>query len=152
MRGSAQLPLVAGFSNNLLDFCFLAFGSPTGRTSQTSQIFSPPTSRTSRTSPRTKAEHSPLWGRWRGLPYSCFFAPFVKIRGLNSVKNILTFFSHKRHKILHERERATHPAFLRADTIRLSADFLIAPANRIRKPADRIRKPTERYGRILGKI
>ena len=24
-------------------------------------------SRTSRTSPRTKAEHSPSWGRWRGL-------------------------------------------------------------------------------------
>ena len=67
MRGSARLPLVAGFFNGLLDFCFPAFGSPTGRTSQTSQIFSPPTSRTSRTSPRTKAEHSPSWGRWRGL-------------------------------------------------------------------------------------
>ena len=50
--------------------------------------------------------------------------------------------SHESHKILHERERATHPAFLRADTIRLSADFLIASADRIRKPADTIRKLT----------
>ena len=50
--------------------------------------------------------------------------------------------SHESHKILHERERSTHPAFLRADTIRLSADSLIASADRIRKPADTIRKLT----------
>ena len=85
MRGSARLPLVAGFSNGLLDFCFPAFGSPTGRTSLTSQIFSPPTSRTSRTSPRTKAEHSPLWGRWRGL---------------KNINNFLTFSLSRRPQIL----------------------------------------------------
>ena len=52
--------------------------------------------------------------------------------------------SHESHKILHERERSPHPAFLRADTIRLSADSLIASADRIRKPADTIRKQTGR--------
>ena len=50
--------------------------------------------------------------------------------------------SHESHKILHERERATHPAFLFADTIRLSADSLIASADRIRKPTNTIRKLT----------
>ena len=118
MRGSARLPLVAGFFNDLLDFCFLAFGSPTGRTSLTSQKTESPTSRTSRTSQRTKAEHSPLWG-------STYFSLSL---------------SHESYKILHERERATHPAFLRSDTIRLSADSLIASADRIRKPANTIRK------------
>ena len=52
--------------------------------------------------------------------------------------------SHESHKILHEKEQATHPAFLRADTIRMSADSLIASADRIRKPADTIRKLTGR--------
>ena len=46
MRGSARLPLAAGFFNGLLDFSFLSFGSPTGLTSLTR--------------PRTKAEHSHL--------------------------------------------------------------------------------------------
>jgi len=46
------------------------------------------------------------------------------------------------HKSSHERERAPHPVFLSADTIRLSADFLITSADRIRKPADTIRKLT----------
>ena len=54
----------------------------------------------------------------------------------------LLSLSHESHKILHERERATHPAFLLADTIRLSADSLIASADRIRKSADTIRKLT----------
>ena len=48
----------------------LGFGSQTGRTSRTGQ--------TSPICPRTNTD-------------SCPFAPFVKIRGLNSVKNLLTF-------------------------------------------------------------
>ena len=62
--------------------------------------------------------------------------------GLKISTKFSLFSFHKGHKILHERERAPHPAFLRADTIRLSADFLIASADRIRKPADTIRKLT----------
>ena len=72
----------------------------------------------------------------------------MKIRGLKTSTDFLLFPFHEGHKILHERERATHPAFLRADTIRLLADFLIASANRIRKSADTIRKPTERIRRF----
>ena len=69
-------------------------------------------------------------------------APFWKYMGLKISTIFSLYPSHESHKILHERERATHPAFLRADTIRLSADSLIASADRIRKPADTIRKQT----------
>ena len=68
----------------------------------------------------------------------------MKIRGLKTSTDFLLFPFHEGHKILHERERTTHPAFLLADTIRLSADSLIASADRIRKPADTIRKLTGR--------
>ena len=85
MRGSARLPLAAGFFNDLLDFCFLSFGSPTGRTSLTSPKTESPTGRTSRTGPRTKAEHSPLWGRWRGL---------------KNINNLLTFPLPRKPQIL----------------------------------------------------
>ena len=67
----------------------------------------------------------------------------MKIRGLKTSTDFLLFLFHEGHKILHEKERATHPAFLRADTIRLSADSLIASADSIRKPADTIRKMTD---------
>ncbi len=62
--------------------------------------------------------------------------------GLKISTIFLLFLFHEDHKSSHERERAPHPAFLSADTIRLSADFLIASADRIRKPADTIRKVT----------
>ena len=82
---------------------------------------------------------------------SCSFAFFVNIRGLKISIEFLFFSSHEALQSAHERERAIHPAFLRADTIRLSADFLIESADRIRKPADRIRKMTKRIRKIFTK-
>ena len=131
IRGSARLPLIAGFFDDLLDFWFLSFSSLTGRTSRTSQRTESPTSRTSLTSPRTKAEHSPLWGRWRGFPYSWFFAPFVKIRGLNSVKNLLTFIlsqtpqnpPRKGYQLSTDRIRALNPWLFTIDSTSLRALF-----------------------------
>jgi len=73
----------------------------------------------------------------------------VNIRGLKISIEFLFFSSHEALQSAHERERAIHPAFLRADTIRLSADFLIASADSIRKPADRIRKMTKRIRKIF---
>jgi len=75
----------------------------------------------------------------------------VNIRGLKISIEFLFFSSHEALQSAHERERAIHPAFLRADTIRLSADFLIESADRIRKPADRIRKMTKRIRKIFTK-
>ena len=80
---------------------------------------------------------------------SCSFAPFVNIRGLKTSTEFLLFPSHEALQSTHERERAIHPAFLRADTIRLLADSLIASADSIRKPADSIRKLTKRIRKIF---
>ncbi len=55
------------------------------------------TSPTSPTSPRVAAEHSPLWGRWRGL--SPFSSPF----SLN-LKKILIFAANTKHKKHHTME------------------------------------------------
>ena len=80
---------------------------------------------------------------------SCSFAPFVPFRGLKISIEFLFFSSHEALQSTHKRERAIHPAFLRADTIRLLADFLIESADSIRKPADRIRKMTKRIRKIF---
>ena len=87
--------------------------------------------------------------RPRTHPDSCSFAFFVNIRGLKTSIEFPLFPSHEAHKAAHERERAIHPAFLHADTIRLLADSLIASADSIRKPADRIRKLTKRIRKIF---
>ena len=79
------------------------------------------------------------------------FAFFVNIRGLKISIEFLFFSSHEALQSTHKRERAIHPAFLHADTIRLLADFLIASANRIRKSADTIRKLTNRKRRVFSK-
>ena len=97
-------------------------GSQTNRTCRTF--------RTSLTRPRPNTD-------------SCSFAFFVNIRGLKISIEFLFFSSHEALQSTHERERAIHPAFLRADTIRLLADSLIASADSIRKPADTIRKMTK---------
>ena len=91
---------------------------------------------TSLTSPRAHAD-------------SCSFAPFVPFRGLKISIEFPLFSSHEAHKATHERERAIHPAFLHADTIKLLADFLIESADSIRKPADTIRKMTKRIRKIF---
>ena len=103
-------------------------GSQTFRTS--------PTCLTSPTSPRAHVD-------------SCSFASFVPFRGLKTSIEFLFFSSHEALQSTHERERAIHPAFLRADTIRLLADSLIASADSIRKPADTIRKMTKRIRKIF---
>ena len=87
----------------------------------------------------------PLIGSWRGLSYSWFFAPFVKIRGLKTSTIFLLFPFQEGHKIEHERERAPHPAFL-------SVGFLIASTDTIRMSADSIRKPADRIRKLTGGI
>ena len=77
------------------------------------------------------------------------FAFFVNIRGLKISIEFLFFSSHEALQSTHKRERAIHPAFLHADTIRLLADSLIASADSIRKPADTIRKLTKRIRKIF---
>ena len=74
---------------------------PVGKVVERTAYRTSPTSPTNpiryRTSPRVAAEHSPLWGRWRGL--SPFSSPFSL-----HLKKILIFAANTKHKKHHTME------------------------------------------------
>ena len=86
--------LLSIFGKVLEVFGLVGLVGPVGKVVERTAYRTSPTSPTNpnryRTSPRVAAEHSPLWGRWRGL--SPFSSPFSL-----HLKKILIFAANTKH-------------------------------------------------------